>query len=325
MDAQPAAQPSPLVAKLAKPSSAYKRRAWFAMAGRALFVLLYFALAAWFLLTAWRLTIGADSGGKDAFWGWIIGGCATFLAVFMLKAIFFVKHGGTDDSIELKPADQPELFRFLQRLADKAGAPRPHKVFVSRRVNAAVFYDLSILNLFFPSRKNLEIGLGLVNALSLGELRAVLAHEFGHFAQRAMAVGRWVYVAQQIAGHLVARRDKLDDFLRGLSRFDLRVAWVGWILSLIVWSIRSLVDSAFQVVVLRNAAPQHHATMQGFIDALQAGKPPEAAERLLDGLPPELRGHGYSIGSVVLGAQAPRAWRDRAKRLLFASERPYFS
>lgn len=269
MDAKTAAvQPSPLIAKLAKPTPAYKLRAWFAMAGLALFVVLYFALAAWFLLTAYRLTIGADAGGKDAFWGWVIGACAAFLAVFMLKAVFFVKHGGTDDSIEIKPDQQPELFRFLHRLADKAGAPRPHKVFVSARVNAAVFYDLSILNLFFPSRKNLEIGLGLVNALSLGEFRAVLAHEFGHFAQRAMAVGRWVYVAQQIAGHLVARRDKLDGFLNGLSNFDLRVAWVGWLLSLIVWSIRSLVDSAFQVVVLMQRALSREMEMNADLVAV---------------------------------------------------------
>src|SRR6185369_15117447 len=105
--------------------------------------------------------------------------------------------------------------------------------------NAAVFYDLSIINLIFPSKKNLEVGLALVNVLTLGELKAVLAHEFGHFAQRSMAVGRWVYVAQQIAAQIVSRRDALDKFLRGLSNTDFRIAWVGWALSLTVWSIRS--------------------------------------------------------------------------------------
>lgn len=248
------AERSALIHKLARPSRAYKLHAWLAMGGLALFLLLYFALAGWFGWTAWRLTFGAGSGTRDAFWGWIVGACAAFLAVFMLKAVFFVKHGGGDDDIAITPEQQPELFRFLHRLADKAGAPRPHKVFVSPRVNAAVFYDLSILNLVLPSKKNLEIGLGLVNTLTLGEFRAVLAHEFGHFAQRAMAVGRWVYVAQQIAAALVARRDKLDDFLNGLSRIDIRIAWVGWTLRLIVWSIRSLVDTVFQLVLLMQRA-----------------------------------------------------------------------
>ena len=91
---------------------------------------------------------------------------------------------------------------------------------MEHQVNTGVFYDLSIANLLIPSRKNLEIGLGLVNVLTLGELKAVVAHEFGHFAQRTMAVGRWVYIAQQIAGHIVARRDALDTFLARLSSWN---------------------------------------------------------------------------------------------------------
>ena len=141
-------------------------------------------------------------------------------------------------------------------------------MFLSPRVNAAVFYDLSVLNLLFPSRKNLEIGLGLVNAVSLGELKAVLAHEFGHFGQRSMAVGRWVYIAQQIAGHIIAKRDALDSFLRGLSRFDLRIAWVGWLLSLIVWSIRSLMETVFRIVVLAQRALSREMELQADLVAV---------------------------------------------------------
>ena len=268
MSNPPSARPRVPLSELARPTRAYHLRAWAAMAGLAAFVVLYLALAAWFGWTAWRLTLGADTGGKDAWVGWIVGLGSAFLAVFMLKALFFVRHGDGDDGLEVTPADQPELFAFLHKLADRAGAPRPHRVFLSARVNAAVFYDLSLLNLVFPSRKNLEIGLGLVNSLTLGELRAVLAHEFGHFAQRSMAVGRWVYVAQQIAGHLVARRDKLDDFLAALSRFDIRVAWVGWILNLIVWSIRSLVDSAFQLVLLMQRALSREMEMNADLVAV---------------------------------------------------------
>jgi Zn-dependent protease with chaperone function len=257
----------PKMSELTKPSANYKRRAWLAVASLIIFLTAYFALAFWFSYKAYDLTIGAGSG-KHAFFGWIAGACAGFLAIFMLKALLFVRKGGNDDSVEITAQTQPELFSFLHELADKAGAPRPHKVFLSARVNAAVFYDLSLLNLFFPSKKNLEIGLGLVNCLSIGEFKAVLAHEFGHFAQRAMAVGRWVYIAQQIAAHLVAKRDKLDGFLSGLSSFDIRVAWVGWILSTIVWSIRSLVDSAFQVVVLIQRALSREMEMNADLVAV---------------------------------------------------------
>src|SRR5262245_6306825 len=216
--------PESVPPNLTAPSAAYKRHAWLAMLGLAAFIALYFALSAWFAWTAWRLLGGMfGANGNFELPGFLAGVCAAFLAVFMLKALFFLQHRYEIDDIEITRAEQPALFEFIDRLADEARAPRAHKVYLSPRVNAAVFYDLSLLNLIVPSKKNLEIGLGLVNVVSLGELKAVLAHEFGHFAQRSMTVGRWVYVAQQIAAHIIAKRDALDRFLQQLSRIDVRM------------------------------------------------------------------------------------------------------
>lgn len=251
------AGPSAVPERLTEPSARYRRHAWLAMSGLLLFISAYFGLLGWFAWKAYRLFYGVAIHGLDGDGFWRLAGsaCAAFLAIFMFKALVFVKRRkAASEDLELRPSDQPELFAFLNRLADDAGAPRPHRVYLSPRVNAAVFYDLSIVNLILPSRKNLEIGLGLMNVLNLGEFKAVLAHEFGHFAQRTMAVGRWVYIAQQIAAHIVARRDALDRFLQGLSHFDLRVAWIGWLLQLVIWSIRSLVELLFRVVVLAQRA-----------------------------------------------------------------------
>jgi len=237
----PAAAPAP---------GSYRLRAWLAVASLLGFLAAYFGLAGWFAWTAWRLAKAGVSNDSDGFSTLLAASCAALLALFMFKALFFRQRRGEDHSLEVQSTDQPALFVELNAIADAVGAPRPHRVLISARVNAAVFYDLSPLNLLWPTKKNLEIGLGLVNVLNRSELRAVLAHEFGHFAQRAMAVGRWVYVAQQITARLVAQRDMLDNFLQALSRFDFRIAWVGWVLSLIVWAIRSLVDSVFTGVQL---------------------------------------------------------------------------
>lgn len=261
------AGPGSVPADLTRPTRAYRTHAWLAMGGLALFVLLYLALASWFSWTAYRLFASLAHGGEPL-WTFLAGTCSAFLAVFMWKALVFVKHRYAIDDIEVTATEQPRLFAFINRLADEAGAPRAHRVFLSPRVNAAVFYDLSVINLLFPSRKNLEIGLGLVNAVSLGEFKAVLAHEFGHFGQRSMAVGRWVYIAQQIAGHIIAKRDALDTFLRGLSRVDLRIAWVGWLLSLIVWSIRSLMETVFRLVVLAQRALSREMELQADLVAV---------------------------------------------------------
>ena len=243
----------------------YRRQAWLALVALAVFVLLYAALAGWFVLKAWRLSFGSGAGSLFSL---VAAACAALIAAFMIKGLFFIRRGKPEGLTELREGEQPRLFEFLHALADDAGAPRPHKVYVSARVNAAVFYDLSLLNFLLPSRKNLEIGLSLVNALTLGELRAVLAHEFGHFAQRSMAVGRWVYIAHQITAQLVARRDRLDAFVESLSRSDFRIAWIGWLLQTIVWAIRSLIDLAFRGVLLMQRALSREMELQADLVAV---------------------------------------------------------
>jgi Zn-dependent protease with chaperone function len=235
-----------------KPSSRYKSRAWIALVGLIGFITIYLGMAIWLAWTCYRLILAAinnPSGGS-----WFIGLGAGFLSVFLFKALVFIQRAKPSNDIELKASDQSELFAFIYALADEIKAPRPYRIYLSPRVNAAVFYDLSLLNFVIPSRKNLEIGLALVNILNVGELKAVLAHEFGHFAQRTMAVGRWVYIAQQIAAHIVAKRDALDKLLHTISRLDIRIAWVGWIFRLLVWSIRSLVEVLFMGVLLAEKA-----------------------------------------------------------------------
>lgn len=259
--------PNSVPANLIVVTESYKRNAWLAIGGLVLFVLLYLCLAGWFAWQAWRLGIGALRG-TGGFVPLMTGAAAAFLAAFMLKALVSVRQGKKSGDIEVSARDQPDLFDFLNRLADEAGAPRPHRVFLSARVNASLFYDLSFKNFFLPTHKNLEIGLGLVNVLNLGELKAVLAHEFGHFSQRTIAVSRWLYIAQQIAEHLVTARGKLDRFLDTFSHADIRIAWIVWPLSLIVWSIRSLLASVFRLVQLAQRALSREMEMQADLVAV---------------------------------------------------------
>ena len=236
--------------ELVQPSHSYRFRAWLAMLGLLFFVAIYIGLASWFTYTTYRMVAGVAAGGDGAFPSFFTAVASGFLAIFMWKALFFIHRGMDDPGIEITEAEQPRFFAFLYELADEIGAPRPHRVFVSPDVNASVFYDLTILNFLMPSKKNLLIGLGLVNVLTKSELRAVLAHEFGHFAQRTMAVGRWVYMGEQIASHMIGHRGRLDALLDGISGIDLRIAWIGWLMRLIVWSIRSLMEAIFRVVII---------------------------------------------------------------------------
>ena len=205
---------------------------------------------------------------------------SAFLAIFMWKALFFIRSGASKPGVEINAEDEPELFAFIRDLVDEVNAPRPHKVYLSPDVNAAVFYDLSILNFLFPSKKNLIIGLGLVNSMNRSEFKAVLAHEFGHFAQRSMAVGRWVYVGEQIAGHIIAKRDFLDKTLDFISGIDIRIAWIGWIMRIIVWSIRSLMETVFRVVIIAHRALSREMEFQADLVAVSV----TGSDALINGL-----------------------------------------
>lgn len=267
MDSLYPANPSNIPENLTRPSGAHKRQVILAVVGLLAFVVVYLSLTAWFGWSAYHL-IESGINSRDGLFLWIIGLCSGFLAIFMVKALLFVKKGGLAQDYEVTAESEPQLLNFLNRLADETGAPRPHRVFLSPRVNACVFYDLSLLNFIFPSKKNLEIGLPLVNALTISELKAVLAHEFGHFAQRSMALGNWVYIAQQIAAHIIAKRDALDSFLRFLSRIDLRIAWIGWTLRLIVWSLRATMETIFSLVLLAQRALSREMEFQADLVAV---------------------------------------------------------
>lgn len=280
---------------LTAPTPAYERRAWLAFGGLVVFVGLYLGLTVYLGWLSFRLIYDAVTGGS-AFFGLLAAALPALFFGFLVRGLFLVKHRRDESLVEVTPDDQPELFRFVHRIADETGAPRPHRVFLSARVNAAVFYDLSFWNLIWPSRKNLEIGLGLVEVLSLDEIKAVVAHEFGHFAQRTMAVGRWVYIAHQIAGHVIVSRGWLDRMLHGLSGFDIRIAWIGWILRLLVWALRAVLDTFFLLVIHAHSALSREMELQADLVAVSVS----GSDSLIHAL--------HKLGA------ADDAW-DRASRL----------
>src|SRR5260370_42334689 len=110
MTAPTQSTPAPRRARWPQPSGAYTRRVWLAGVGLVLFLALYFLLAGWFLFTAYRLTLGAEA---PAFSGYAVGICALFLAVFMLKPIFFVRRRRVDGAGAVTQAQQPRLFASL--------------------------------------------------------------------------------------------------------------------------------------------------------------------------------------------------------------------
>ena len=48
--------------------------------------------------------------GHAGFWTIVVGASAAFLAVFMLKALIFIKQGDAPEDVEVTPQEQPRLW-----------------------------------------------------------------------------------------------------------------------------------------------------------------------------------------------------------------------
>ncbi len=191
---------------------------------------------------------------KPVFW-LIVGGVTSgLICLFMVKGLFKWSRHEEGIRVEVTEEQQPVLFAFIRRLCQETGAPFPHRVYIVHDVNAAVSFHESFLNLIFPSRKNLIIGLALVNRLNLSEFKAVLAHEFGHFSQNSMKLGNYVYTANRIVGDVVYGRDWLDNFLGVLRGTDIRIAIFAWGFTGILWVMRKGLELLFRGINFANVA-----------------------------------------------------------------------
>jgi Zn-dependent protease with chaperone function len=165
---------------------------------------------------------------------------AGMLFAFTLKFVIKIRNHQPENRIEIDPIDEPELWNYVLDICKHTGAPKPKYIYLDPDVNAYVKYTNSWLSLIMPVRKELTIGLPLTQCLELSEFKAVLSHEFGHFAQKSMRIGSYVNTANTIIYDLIYTRDSWDNALERWKKSDIRVAFPAWILSPIVWSIREL-------------------------------------------------------------------------------------
>src|SRR5262245_20318365 len=225
--------PSGVPADLAKPGLRYRLQVVLVLLTLLPFLLLYLALLAGALgLMAWAVWLpGERPATPPEAWperlfltavrvSVLV--LAVMLFAFLLKGFFKRGEGETFQYLEVTEREQPELFQFIRSLCQEIGCRMPARVYLSHDVNAAVSYPTSILNLIVPPRKDLLIGLGLVNGLNLVEFKALLAHELGHFSQRTLRLDGYVWVSYQVIDNMVNTRDRWDNWL--IRGFDM--PWV---------------------------------------------------------------------------------------------------
>ncbi|SED14792.1 Zn-dependent protease with chaperone function [Tenacibaculum sp. MAR_2009_124] len=171
---------------------------------------------------------------------------SAMLFVFTLKFIFKLKNPKPQNRIKLNKTKHQNLWNFVIKICEETGAPKPKNIFIDPDVNAYVAYSNIWLSLFLPIKKELTIGLGLIDSLNLTEFKAVITHEFGHFAQKAMKIGSYINSANTIIHDMIYNRDSWDNLLDEWRASDIRLSFAAWIITPVIWIIRQTLALFYQ-------------------------------------------------------------------------------
>lgn len=112
---------------------------------------------------------------------------------------------------QLTTRDQPELFEMVTSISEATGEAMPKEVYLIADVNAWVAQRGGILGV--GSRRVMGLGLPLMQILSVTQLRAVLAHEFGHYYGGDTRLGPLVYNMRGAIGRTVCNLARQNSIL----------------------------------------------------------------------------------------------------------------
>ena len=194
--------------------------------------------------------------------------CVTFF-LYLVKGFFKSHPMNQELHIEITEDEHPVLFGFIHKLCDELGAPEPNRVYVSPDVNAAVIPRTTLANLFVEPKKDLLIGLGLVNCLNLSEFKSVLAHEFGHFSQSAMA-GSYAYVTHRIITDLIEGEDWFDRMITWCKRQENALKLFGYGVGGCLWLGRKVLWWLFRAITLQRLAVMRESEFHADLLAVKA-------------------------------------------------------
>lgn len=243
---------------------------------------------------------------------WIIAYGAPVVSAFVVCVAMLKPLLATEpkrrEPLPLSRTDEPLFFAFIDKICDKVGARRPARVQLDCAVNAsAALYGGA--RGFFGGELVLTVGMPLLAGLDTRQLAGVLAHEFGHFAQRAgMRASALIHRINYWLYKCVYLRDSWDEGLVAAAERAQRVAGVlGFVLYIALaatWVARGMLWALmwFGTVVSRYMSRQMEYDADRYEAHLVGSRYfRETAMRM------RLLGHAFNDVYQGLG----RSWADR--------------
>lgn len=177
-----------------------------------------------------------------------IAGVGLMVLAFVIKFLFARKVETDSRRREITAEEYPDLFDFIRNISEETHTRFPKHIYLSPEVNAYVFYDSSFWSMILPVRKNLVVGLGLVNMTNLSEFKSVIAHEFGHFSQKSMRAGSYVYHANKVLYNMLYENNSYSEALSRWAGIHTIFSICAQITVKIVQVIQWILQQAYKVV-----------------------------------------------------------------------------
>jgi Zn-dependent protease with chaperone function len=267
--------PRQVPATITEPRAAYKKEVGKTMTAVVLFFVVYIILIGLSIaLSIACVYAGVMLMAALSHWIGIIAGLGIIsigimVFVFLVKFIFSVKKHDESKTVSISENEQPQLFAFIRQLTNDTQTQFPKKIVLSADVNACVYYNDSFWSMFFPVRKNLQIGLGLVNSLTLGEFKAVMAHEFGHFSQKSMKLGSFVYNVNKVIYNMLYENKDYGKFLSGWGSIHAIISLFVWVTVQIIKGIQKVLEGMYSLI--NKSYMRLSREMEFHADAVAAG------------------------------------------------------
>lgn len=163
------------------------------------------------------------------------------IVVFFLFKPFFAPRAASPKLVTVDLDAEPALRAFLEEICRRVGVGLPAAVHLDSACNASASFRRGWLSL---GRRDLVLTLGapFIRTLTAQQLGGVIAHEFGHFAQRGGMLSHYVIASiNGWFGAVVFGRDRWDQWLvRQSHEADFRVGLALWCARGGVWLSRKV-------------------------------------------------------------------------------------
>lgn len=156
--------------------------------------------------TVWAFSEHAGAGAAK------LGYFTVIVAVGLVVALWKVARAkpSPEPGVVLSPTDAPELWATVRELAEVAQTRVPDEIRLVAEVNAAVSEETRLLGLI-GGKRHLYIGVPLLQAMNVAQMRSILGHELGHYSQQHTRLGAVTYrgrtaimaTVQELSGNVV--------------------------------------------------------------------------------------------------------------------------